>query len=343
METQNLFLAYVQGFGQGENGRPIIAFYGIIIVFGALLALFTSNYRAHKDGFGWDFFDTVFLVAFPCGIIGARIWYIIASWKTEFLNVFQYSGFGAGMANLFDMRSGGLAIQGGAIFGVLAALIFCKFRRKGTPLLKIADFAVPTILIGQGIGRWGNFFNQEVFGRAVSPDAWDFVPSWIMNNMQNGKESMLSGVVLPSGSVAVPLFLVESILDLCFFFLVAYGIKAVEGKHYKDGDETFGYFLSYGIIRMLMEPLRNPLFIMGEGGTDALSRSQYKSFWMGLAFILVGILLIVLNHVVRHFCKPQEKKPEVVLSSSTSSGKKEESAVDDLESLVRKKEEEKHD
>ncbi len=278
-------LAYTQGIPSDD---PVITWYAVFILAGALLALFLSSYRAHKDGYEWSFFVTVFLIAFPLGIVGARIWYVIASWD-EFANREWW--------NVFAIWNGGLAIQGGVILGVLSGVLFIFFRRKGTPVLKAADFAVPTILVAQAIGRWGNFFNQEVFGHAVSPDAWSFLPSFITNNMQNGTSYMLSGVKLPSDSIAAPLFLVEGLMNLMCYFLITQGIPAVEGKHYRNGDQTFAYFIAYGIVRLCLEPLRNPSFIMGSDAAD-LQASNYNSLIMAIVFICVGVALIAGNHVL---------------------------------------------
>ncbi len=275
-------LAYWQGI---PKDKPIIHFYAIFILVGALLALFLSSYRAHKKGFDWSFFLTIFVVAFPCGIIGARIWYVIASWS-EFAN---------DPVSIFYIWKGGLAIQGGAIGGVLAGALVAFFRRKGTPLLQCTDFAVPTIIVAQAIGRWGNFFNQEVFGQAVLEDAWSFLPGFITNNMQNGGLPMLggNGVTIPEGMIAAPLFLVEGVINIAFYFLMTTGLEAVEGKHYKNGDSTFAYFISYGIIRVILEPLRNAYFIMG-GSEDPHSQA------MAIAFIVLGVFLIFMNHLLRY-------------------------------------------
>lgn len=281
-------------------GNPVVRFYALCILFGACVALFLSDYRAHKDGFDWHFFDTVFPLALIAGIIGARIWYVIASWD-------QYAN--GPFWKIFDMREGGLAIQGGAIGGVLVGALYCIFRRKGTTILKIMDFAVPTIIVAQAIGRWGNFFNQEVFGHAVSPDAWSFLPSFITNNMQNGSLEMgeyyyhgqlitaaRNGITLPKGSIAAPLFLVEGVVNILFYFIITKGVPTILGKHYRNGDQAFSYFISYGIIRMTLEPLRNAHFIMG----DTTSKTDYRSYMMAIAFICVGLLLIILNHVLHH-------------------------------------------
>lgn len=283
-------LAYISGF---PADKPIIHFYAIAILIGALFALFLGNYHARKDGFSWHFFDSIFLVAFPCGIIGARIWYVIASWQTDFA--------GQSFWHVFEIWKGGLAIQGGALFGILGGVLVGIFRRKGTSILRMMDYAIPGILVAQAIGRWGNFFNQEVFGHAVLAEAWNFLPGFITNNMTNGTSSMIGGnVVIPPGGIAAPLFLVEGALNVAFYFLIAHGIPAIEGKHFRHGDSSFGYFIAYGLIRMALEPLRNPQFIMGEG-SDSLNKATFKSYSMAIAFIVIGILLIALNHVLYHF------------------------------------------
>lgn len=282
-----------------SSPNPMIRFYGIIIVLGAVVCLLVSNLRAHKDGYDYHFFDSIFFVAFPSGIIGARIWYVIASYELEFK--------GHSFLDMINIRDGGLAIQGGAIAGVLAGCIYVLLRRKGTPLLKATDFAVPTILIGQAFGRWGNFFNQEVFGHNILASNWNFLPSFITNNMNPLPDSsyMWSGVKIPEGAIAAPLFLVESVINLLFYFLIAHALPAFMGKKYRNGDATFSYFIAYGFVRLTMEPLRNPAFIMGvpSNPTDGiydLSRGAEKSLLMAIAFISFGVLAIIINHILCH-------------------------------------------
>ena len=176
------------------------------------------------------------------------------------------------------------------------------------------DYAIPTILVAQAIGRWGNFFNQEVFGHFVSADAWNFLPFWITNNMQNNGLPMgqyyyngelikvaSNGIIVPDGAIASPLFLVEGIVNIMFFFIITKGLPAVFGKHLKNGDQSFFYFIAYGIVRAVLEPLRNPQFIMGNDGvTGAASKSDYKSLMMAIAFIAAGVLLILINHILQY-------------------------------------------
>lgn len=293
--------------------HPVIRFYAICIVIGAVLALFLSNYHARKDGFrGWDFFNTIFLVAFPRGIVGARIWYVIATWPTCAPSAGKWYA-------PFALWEGGLAIQGGALLGVISGVLYAALRRKGTSILKIRDFAVPTILLAQRFGRWGNFFNQEVFGHAVSPSAWNFLPSFITNNRQNGDhlrgqyfyngQLMGSASVsqrLPSGSIAAPLFLVEGVLNLMGYFLLQYGLNAVEGKLFVNGDKSFAYFIIYGLVRRVLEPLRNPQFIRSRndsGAATGADKGSYQSYVRAGVYIGIGLLLIILNHVLNYRAK----------------------------------------
>lgn len=252
-----------------------IQFYAIFILTGALLAYFLSSYRAHKQGYPWDFFELIFFTAFPAGIIGARIWFVIAEWNSKFA--------GGSFADVFKIWEGGLAIQGGIIGGVLMGVFIIKYFRKGTPVLRALDFAVPTIFVAQAIGRWGNFFNQEVYGAFVPAANWSFLPRFILDQMA------VPGA--PAGQIAVPLFLIEGVLNVSFYFILAHGLPCAFGRHLKDGDVSFSYFILYGITRLCMEPLRNPEFQMGT--------KQNASWVMAAVFIAVGIAAIAANHLIR--------------------------------------------
>ena len=303
--------AYPNGIGsRGDgSGHPLIPFYSLLIVFGFFLAYFISNYRAKKKGFDWSFFSLPFILAVLAGaIIGARLWYVIASFE-EYKGSFEV-GFWNGIGAVLNIANGGLAIQGGILLAATTGIIICLFTRKNYSILKITDFIVPTIFIGQFFGRWGNFFNQEVLGHPITPDAWAFLPSFITNNMQNGSSRLLSGVRLPSGSIAAPLFIVEGVLNLMAFVIVALALPRVF-KNYKNGDSTFAYFIFYGLIRIILEPVRNAAFIMGNSQAVNLFSTSVK---MSLVFTLVGIVLLLSNHLVRQVVDIDalfEKKKEI--------------------------------
>ena len=255
-----------------------IYFYAFCILGGALVALFLSNFRAKEEGFPSDLFNTIFLLALPMGIIGARAWYVIASWE-DFTN---------NLSEIFAFRDGGLAIQGGALLGALSGILFAFFRRKGMNLLQCADFAVPTILVAQAIGRWGNFINQEVYGNAVNSSLY-WLPSFIQNQM------------VINGSYRVPLFFIEGIINLGGYIVIGRVIPQMLKKHYLYGDQTFAYFTFYGIVRLILEPLRDSKFNMGAEAGSLRASS------MAIVFIVSGLLLIVLNHLY-HFYKNRKKE-----------------------------------
>ena len=336
-------LAYPSGLFRASDGHYLFSFYGIVIVLGACLCLFLANYHAHKDGYDWTFFNTVFIIAFPAGILGARIWYEIAT-VNEVGGLASASSFLEGFRMFWDFRNGGLAIQGGAILGVLAGVLYVFFRRQGTPILKATDYAVPTILIGQAIGRWGNFFNQEVFGHAVTREAWSFLPGFILNNMTNGTTAMdgAGDYIVPTvegySSIVAPLFLTESIINLLFFVVILFVLPAVEGRHYRTGDTTFSYFIAYGLVRFFLEPLRNPIFIMGVGEyTDTASRSSFRSYGMAIAFIVTGVVLIFLNHLIRGLQdKGLIRLPERKVLTSSMSVRGEKTHKDEVETTSSK-------
>lgn len=270
-----------------ENwGLGGITWYAMGYLIGAFLALALASYRAYKDGYPKDFFINLFFFAFPMGIIGGRLWYVIASWHE----------FAERPWEMFYIWQGGMAIQGGAIFGVLAGLGFVKVRRKGTPLLQAADWAVPTVLVAQMIGRWGNFINGEVFGNQVSVDAYGGLPAFIINQMgyQAG-----SSTPLADNLMYVPLFLIEGIMNVGGYFILTHLFEDVLGKWHEHGDGLFGYFVWYGLTRIILENVRYGAYNMHSTATSTVS----NSYIMAWVFFGVGLLAFILNQVLSKLYK----------------------------------------
>lgn len=279
-------LQYINSF---KIGTFEVQFYAFCLLGGGLIALWVSNYRAHKKGYPMDIFDTMFLWAFPGGVIGGRIWYIIATWNQEPWTFERMLGITS-----TGIKLSGLAIQGGVIGGVLVGVLFALIRRKGLDVFEAADYIVPTILIAQAIGRWGNFFNQEVYGMSVNQAAYWFLPDFINQNM------------LINGYYKVPLFLIEGVINIGGYFLLTRFVPLCFGKHYQKGDMLCLYLTWYGAVRALLEPLRDPAFNMG--GSDSIA--AMKAVSMSIAFIVVGILGVVANHVVRHYLAQRSLKAD---------------------------------
>lgn len=262
--------------------NPKIAFYALFILIGAFTAYRIAANKARAEGYKPDIFETILYIAFPLGIVGARIWWVISEWNRQLTS--------HDFLSIIDIRSGGLAIQGGVLLGAWVGMWFVAERRKQIPLLKATDLIVPGILIAQAIGRLGNFTNVEVYGAAANPESWSFLPRIIITQMQS-----------KDGTFYVPLFLIEALANVLGYFVLTYGVGKGLKKWIKNGDLCFGYLVWYGTVRYVMEPLRDPEFIMG------------TSQQMSLVFIIVGIVLILINHLIHWWIKISVNKSEAIL------------------------------
>ena len=154
-------LAISNLFGiQGLN----IAWYGVIIACGLLLGIWLATYRAKKRGWSSDLVLDFILLAVPLAIIGARADYVAFEWEY----------FSAAPAKIIAINEGGLAIYGAVIGGFLAAFLFSRAAKF--PFLKLIDLVIPSLILGQAMGRWGNFINQEAFGALVTNPNLQFFP-----------------------------------------------------------------------------------------------------------------------------------------------------------------------
>ena len=297
-------LNFTKGFVSPQDAdKPNIAFYALCILSGAIFVYFLSDHFMYKEYGKHGTLETTFLICFPVGIIGARIAYVIGNWTKD--------GFGTRMANgewwcIFAIWEGGLTILGGAIAGIIAGILAYKLTNKGRSVFTVIDYVVPAILIAQAVGRWGNFFNCEVHGGLSSIDNWGWLPRIVLNNARYSSASGLGWA--PEGYIYVPLFFIESITNIFGYCVLAhlFGIKFK--KLLAPGDLGAGYLIWYGLTRVFMEPLRHPAFKMGE-----------KDFWSwiwALVFVVVGALLIAINHIVR-YQKNREKGLTLPFALST--------------------------
>jgi len=255
------------------DANPLVKFYALFILAGALLAYRLSENEFVKRGKKRGHVEDVFLVAFPAGILGARLWYVWGEWAT-----FSQGEFW----RIFAIWEGGLAIMGGALGGALVGIVYVLTKRKDIDVIWAIDMAVPTILVAQAIGRWGNFFNQEVYGLATDVNGWLWLPTLIREQMT----ITANGIT----SFRVPLFLIESMINLTGFFVIRYGVGLGLKNFKKPFDMALMYLVWYGLTRGIMEPLRDTNFNMGVDG-------NWSVFW-GWAFFVVGLLAITLNHLV---------------------------------------------
>ena len=282
-------ISFTKGLIRADDSTPTnIAFYAICILSGAILVYFICDHYMYKEYGQHGILESTFFVAFPAGIIGARIAYVIGEWGTKF-------DYGHKMTEAFGMQiwaplaiwEGGLTILGGAIGGIVVGALWYMWRNKGKSIWIPFDYVLPTILIAQAVGRWGNFFNCEVHGYEVSASGWQWLPEIIWRNAVYSSDLGFAS----EGNIFVPLFFVEAVVNLLGFFVLAHVFGRALRKYTEIGDVGFGYIVWYGLTRVFMEPLRHPSFQMGEKG--------YWSWVWSMIFVVVGTLCIVANHIIR--------------------------------------------
>ena len=234
-----------------------IYFYGLIIGLGFMLGAFYCARKAPEYGIKTDDVYDYLIWLIPSSILGARLYYV----------VFRLDYYIANPSQIFNLRGGGLAIYGGIIFGVLAGYILC--RRKKIPVAAFLDLIVFGLLIGQIMGRWGNFMNREAFGAETD----------VFCRM---------GLTAPDGSSIFvhPTFLYESLWNLgIFIFLVLFNKF---GKRRYDGQNMLIYFFAYGAGRFWIEGLRTDSLYIGSSNIRA---SQLLS----LALLAISLVIMLIQ------------------------------------------------
>lgn len=251
-----------------------IAYYGIIIGIGILVGIFIAAAEAKRSGQNpEDYYDfAIYAVIFS--IIGARIYYVIFSWDM----------YKDDLISILNIRQGGLAIYGGVIAAVITVLVFAKIKHLSAPL--ILDTAGLGLVAGQMIGRWGNFFNREVFGEYTDNLLAMRLPvdavrgSDISELMREHMETV-DGV---SYIQAHPTFLYESLW--CLMVLI---IMLLYRRHKRfDGEVFLVYLLGYGLGRFWIEGIRTDQLLLPGVGIPV---SQMLS---GI-LVVTAVVLIVYN------------------------------------------------
>lgn len=235
-----------------------ITFYAVFILSGALIGYYFVKKTFIKMGYSPTLIEDFAFYLLPIAIIGARLWYVIFEWH-------QYQN---NPIKVFYIHEGGLAIHGGLLFGIAFGIYY--FRKRKINVFRVADVILPFVLLAQAIGRWGNFMNQEAYGRIVSESYYNYFPTFIKNMM------------FIDNAYREPTFLYESIGNLIGFILIYFVFRKFGRKKY--GDIAFAYLAYYGVLRFVIESFRSDsLMIFG------LKTAQLIS----LIFIAIGIFGIM--------------------------------------------------
>lgn len=241
-----------------------IRWYGILITTGIILAFIVVQKEMVKRGMHPDFLTDLLIWAVPISIISARIYYVIFTWDS-------YKDNPIDMIKIWE---GGIAIHGALIGAFLTTYFYTK--RRGISFWKVVDIAVPGILIGQIIGRWGNFINQEAHGGPVSQKFLEntWIPDWIMNQMTIG------------GVTYHPTFLYESLWNVVGLIIILF----LRRIRLKRGEMFFFYLTWYSIGRFFIEGMRTDSLYGGD-----LRAAQIVS--------IIAIVFAVTMFIWRRFVK----------------------------------------
>ncbi len=290
-----------------------IKWYGAIIAFGFLLAVLFGGRMAYKWKMNLDKMVDVLIYGTLAGIVGARLYYVFSKWDY----------YGEHLSEIPKIWEGGLAIYGGLIAGVVAAYVVCRARKMN--FWNLLDIAVMSFLIGQGIGRWGNFTNQEAFGTNTDLP-WGMWSQKIADDITSRQSFFAEkGIEMDASLPVHPTFLYESVSCLVGF-LVLYIICRKARKF--SGQIALCYGVWYGVERTIVEGLRtDSLYIAG----TTVRTSQVLS--AALAVVCAVLLVIFLIKYTKHpkpidgvdyFAELELKKAELPTKSeeSTADGEK---------------------
>jgi len=274
-------------------GPIAIHWYGVLIVTGAMLAAYLASKLSSRNGHDPEIAWNLLLVCLVSGVIGARIYHIISGSNWEY--------YRAHPAEIFGLQMSGFGIYGAVMGGTIGLWLFAKFNKLR--FLEWADYTVPGLILAQAIGRWGNFFNQELYGPPTNLPWGIYIPP----------ENRLPG--LESFDYFHPTFLYESVLNFGGFLILFYLARNWRrGRLY--GDLFFLYGLIYPVIRFFIEFLRPDAWKIGD-----IPAAQ----WISLGAVALFTTLLFIRHKLRRPnmiyvpgtpWQPPEKKEDQVSEAS---------------------------
>lgn len=280
----NYTRVYFEGLGI-DFDLPSVAFtlfghevhwYGIIIAFGFVLAVLYGGRMAYKWKMSLDGMTDVLIWGTIFGIICARIYYV----------AFEWSYYKDHLVEIPQIWNGGIAIYGGIIGALIGAAIGCKIGKINFP--NLLDLGALGLLIGQGIGRWGNFFNQEAFGVNTTTSPFRMWSLKIQATLEATSDTLAAKGIEVDPTVPVhPTFLYESVWCILGFFILNYIVH----KHRKFKGEIFMlYGILYGLERAVVEGLRTDSLYIGD---TTLRVSQLLSMVIVVVFTIALVTCFV--------------------------------------------------
>lgn len=245
-----------------------LRWYSVLIAFAVIIGYVMIMSESKRFKIKKEFMFNMMFWTLIFAIIGARLYYV----------AFNLEYYSSNIVEIFQVWKGGLAIHGGLLFGTITIIIYCK--KYKVRVGKILDIIVPPLLLGQAIGRWGNFFNSEAYGSIVTYQQlvnMKIIPQFIIDNM------------FINGSYHLPMFYFESLWCLLGFFLSLFLRRR---KYIKDGQLVAFYMMWYGAARFVIETFR----------TDALLFNGIR------VARVVSVLMFIAGLIIQFI---QSRKPKL--------------------------------
>ena len=236
-----------------------IYWYSITMFLGIAFASIMILAEAKKQKINQDFMINLIFYGVIFGLLGARLYYVL-------FNLDYYTKY---PIEIFEIWNGGLAIHGAMIFGLLTTYLYCrKYKAK---FLKILDIIAVGFILGQAIGRWGNFFNQEAYGPIVNLSSIKFLPQFLVDGMYI------------NGAYRMPTFLIESIWNLIGFIVL---VVVRKSAYTKVGQLTGMYLIWYSVGRVVIEAFRVDSLMLG-----SIKMAQLAS----IVALIIGVLILIFS------------------------------------------------
>lgn len=273
-------------------GNFDIYWYGITFALAFLAGLLLYSANNKRCGIHPDEGLDVILWSCLGGIVGARLYYVAFEWESYKNNLLE----------IFNLRHGGIAIYGGVIGAVIVAYLVC--RKRKLPFFAVADAAFPGVLLGQAIGRWGNFFNMEAFGGNTDLP-WGMTSETIRNYLTRMQSTLAAqGMTVNPAQPVHPTFFYESLWNVVGVLLLMFLLMP---RRKYDGEVTLGYTAWYGLGRFFVEGLRTDSLMWGN-----VRVSQALG---GILFIAGTVLLIVFRvRLKNHYPQAEGEKRRFLLT-----------------------------
>ncbi len=260
-------------------GPLTLRWYGILIALSVFIGLNLSNRLAYQRNLRKDLINDLMPILLFSSIFGARIYYVVFEWNNfkgiNFWSSINFLGLKIPIPTFLEIWKGGIAIHGALIVGIISVIFFCRSRKENC--WDVIDVLLPSVALGQAIGRWGNFFNNEAFGLPTSQPWKLFIP------YASRPEPFLNN------SFFHPTFLYESIWNMCIFLFLIFLFRLNNRGLLKlpPGALSCVYFISYGIGRAWIESLRTDPLCLGalppfcEGGIRIAQLISFLMIFIG--------------------------------------------------------------